>query len=116
MDAYVVLNWLHVVPATILFGTGLVVAHSQWMTCRHGGVHAIAAVTRLLARADLVFTTPAVVAQPAAGVALVQALALPCTAPWVLAALVRYALVGACRLPAVAILWLIVRRPASIDG
>lgn len=113
MDAYVALKWLHVVSATILFGTGLGIAYFQWMTYRHGGTQAIAAVTRLVVRADFVFTTPAVVVQLATGVALVQVLGLPWTTPWVLAALALYALVGACWLPVVAIQLRLARLAAS---
>jgi uncharacterized membrane protein len=103
MSAYLLLKWLHILSSTILFGTGLGIAFFQWMTWRSGDVAAIARVTRLTVVADFVFTTPAVIAQLVTGFALLNLLSLPWTTPWVLVALLLYALTGACWLPVVAI-------------
>ncbi len=103
MSSYLLLKWIHILSSTILFGTGLGIAFFQWMTWRGGEVAAIARVTRLTVLADFVFTTPAVIIQLVSGFALLQVLSLPWTTPWVLAALVLYALTGACWLPVVAI-------------
>ena len=56
MSAYLLLKWLHIVSATILIGTGSGVAFFQWFTYRQGNVAAIAVVTRLVVRADFIFT------------------------------------------------------------
>ena len=103
MSSYLLLKWLHILSSTILFGTGLGIAFFQWMTWRSGDVAAIARVTRLTVLADFVFTTPAVIFQLASGFALLHVLSLPWTTPWVLAALILYALTGACWLPVVVI-------------
>jgi uncharacterized membrane protein len=103
MSMYLVLKWLHVISATVLFGTGLGIAFFQWFTFRQGNVHAIAAVTRIVVRADFLFTTPAVLVQLITGWLLVQSLSLPWTTLWVASALSLYVLVGACWLPVVVI-------------
>ncbi|HWS27624.1 MAG TPA: DUF2269 domain-containing protein, partial [Xanthomonadales bacterium] len=61
----------------------------------------IARITRLTVLADFIFTTPAVVIQLVTGWALLHTLSLPWTTPWVQAALLLYALTGACWLPVV---------------
>jgi uncharacterized membrane protein len=103
MSVHLVLKWLHIISATVLFGTGLGIAFFQWFTFRQGNVHAIAAVTRIVVRADFLFTTPAVIVQLVTGLLLVHTLSLPWTTPWVILALALYVLVGACWLPVVVI-------------
>ena len=103
MSTYPLLKWIHIVSAAILFGTGLGSAYFQWSTYRRGSVAAVAAVARLVVRADFLFTAPAVVVQLVTGLLLVHASALPWTTLWIVAALGLYALVGACWLPVVGI-------------
>lgn len=103
MSSYLVLKWLHIVSATILFGTGIGIAFFQWMAWRSGDVAVIARVARLVVTADFVFTTPAVIVQLLSGIALVHTLSLPWSSDWIVAALALYALAGACWLPVVAI-------------
>jgi uncharacterized membrane protein len=100
---YLVLKWLHILSATILFGTGLGIAFFQWFTYRRGNVAAIATVSRLVVRADFVFTTPAVVLQLVSGLWLAHMLALPWSTPWIGGALGLYVLIGLCWLPVVGI-------------
>lgn len=113
MSSYLLLKWLHILSATVLFGTGLGIAFFQYMSWRSADVAVIARVTRLTVMADFVFTTPAVLAQLLTGFALLHQLSLPWTTPWVLTALVLYALVGACWLPVVAIQVRLARLAAS---
>lgn len=103
MEPYLLLKWVHVIASTVLFGTGLGIAYFQWSTYRRGDVVAIASVTRLVVRADFLFTTPAVVVQLASGLLLRDMLSVPWSTPWVAWALVLFVLVGACWLPVVAI-------------
>ena len=51
---------IHILSATLLFGTGLGTAFQMWMTHRSGDVRAIAEVSRNVVRADFFFTLPAV--------------------------------------------------------
>jgi len=103
VSVYLGLKWLHIVSATILFGTGIGIAFFQWTAWRSGEVAVIARVTRLVVLADFVFTTPAVIIQLASGIALVHTLRLPWSSDWIVGALLLYALAGACWLPVVAI-------------
>jgi len=103
MSTYLVLKWLHIVSAMVLFGTGLGIAFFQWFVYRSGNVDAVAAVTRLVVRADFVFTAPAVIVQFVSGLLLMHAMALPWETGWISLSFVLYALVGACWLSVVVI-------------
>ncbi len=98
---YLPLKWLHIVSATVLFGTGLGTAFHFWFTCRGGNVAAIASAARTTVVADLVFTLPAALLQPATGVALALAAGYPMDSRWMVAALILYVVVGACWIPVV---------------
>jgi uncharacterized membrane protein len=106
MDAYLMLKWVHIISATLLFGTGLGTAFHGWMAGRSGDVRAIAVTGRNVVLADWLFTAPAVVLQPATGVALAWLAGIPLDTAWLVAATVLYVLVGACWLPVV---WLQIR-------
>jgi len=105
MTAYVALKLLHILSSTVLFGTGLGIAFFMWFTHRTGNVQAIATATRLTVRADLLFTTPAVIVQPISGFFLMRLEGLDFHAPWLQAATVLYLIVGACWLPVVWLQW-----------
>lgn len=98
---YQILEFIHILSSTLLFGTGLGSAFAMWHAHRTRDAHVIAAVARGVVLADWVFTTPAVVIQPATGAALVMLLGYPWTTAWLLAALLLYVLVGACWIPVV---------------
>lgn len=103
MEAYFVLKLVHVLSATLLFGTGLGTAFFMWMAHRRGEVAAIAVTARHVVLADWLFTTPAVVAQPVTGFLLLDRLGIAWTQSWVLASLGLFAVAGLCWLPVVAI-------------
>lgn len=103
MSAYLLLKGLHIVSATILIGTGSGVAFFQWFTYRQGNVAAIAVVTRLVVRADFIFTASAAFMLLASGFLLMRMLSLPWTSTWAFLNLTLFALAGACWLPIVAI-------------
>ena len=108
MDWYTLLKYVHILSATLLFGTGLGTAFHGWMTHR-GSATVAAAVGRNVVLADWLFTAPAVVAQPVTGVALAQLAGIPLASGWLLLSIALYALVGACWLPVV---WLQIRMHA----
>ena len=105
MSTYVLLKTLHILSSTLLFGTGLGTAFFMWFTHRSGRVAAIATVARLTVRADWLFTTPAVIAQPVTGVLLMRELGFGFDTPWLQAAIALYLLAGACWLPVVWLQW-----------
>jgi uncharacterized membrane protein len=104
--AYQLLEFIHILSSTLLFGTGLGTAFALWRAHRTGDARVIAAVAQGAVLADWVFTTPAVVIQPATGALLVQLHGFPWTMPWLVAALAIYVMVGACWIPVV---WLQLR-------
>lgn len=103
MSGYLVIKWLHVLSATILFGTGIGIAFFKWITDRSGDVRAIRIVTERTVMADWVFTTPAVILQPLTGLALVYYAGFPLLSGWVLHAFLLYFFAGCCWLPVVAL-------------
>lgn len=106
MDYYLLLKTVHIVSATILFGTGVGTAFHMWMSHLSGSVPAIAVAARNTVIADYLFTTPAVVVQPVTGVLLAVHAGIPLTEGWLLLSIGLYVVTGACWLPVV---WLQVR-------
>lgn len=96
---YPTLKLIHILSATLLYGTGLGSAFYLYFTFRSGDLAAIRQVARLVVWADFVFTTPAVVVQPLTGWALFTLVPLP--DPWLWWVLGLYGLVGACWVPVV---------------
>ena len=103
---YLWIKVLHVVSATVLFGTGLGTAFFKMTADGSGNVKATRVVGERVVWADWLFTTPAIVVQAVTGVALARIAGFPLLSGWVLAAIVLYGIAGACWLPVV---WLQIR-------
>ena len=101
MDTYFALKTVHIISATILFGTGLGTAFHMWMSHRSGDIDAIVVASRNTVRADWIFTTPAVVIQPLTGILLILHAGYDPWAGWIVWSSVLYVAVGACWLPVV---------------
>jgi len=101
MTTYLALKWLHIMSATLMFGTGLGSAFYKWTTDRSGDVRAIAIVMERVVLADWLFTTPTVILQPATGLWMAHLAGIPFTHGWVACALGLYILAGLCWLPVV---------------
>jgi len=95
------LKLIHILSATVLFGTGMGTAFFMWRADKAGDVAAIAVTARHVVLADLLFTTPAVIVQPVTGVWLAFERGYDFTEPWLWAAIALYILTGACWLPVV---------------
>lgn len=106
MSAYVLVKTLHILSATVLFGTGLGSAFYMWRADRSEDGAAIAFAARNVVIADWLFTLPAIVVQPLSGVWLALHLGMSLTEPWLLWTYVLYLLAGICWLPVV---WLQIR-------
>lgn len=102
-EPFLWLRLLHVLSATVLFGTGLGTAFHMWFAHRSGDIRAIAVAARNTVRADFWFTTPAVIVQPATGAAMMWLGGHDPLAPWLVAAYALYVIAGACWLPVVAL-------------
>lgn len=113
MNAYLTIKTLHILSSVLLVGTGFGTAFYLFFANRTGSVPAIAAVSKLVVRADLWFTTPAVVAQPLTGLWLAHAAGWNWTTPWIAVSIGLYLLAGACWLPVV---WLQYEMAMMADG
>lgn len=113
MNTYLLIKWLHIVSSVVLVGTGFGSAFYLFFANRSASLEARAVVARLVVRADLWFTTPAVLVQPATGLWLAHSAGWPLSTPWLLASLVLYALAGACWLP---VLWLQLKMAREVEG
>jgi len=98
---YPVIKWLHIVSSTVLFGTGAGIAFFFLRAHRTQNVAIIAAVSREVVLADMVFTASAVVLQPATGIALAVTVGYPLSSPWLVLSMLLYGLVGCCWVPVV---------------
>ena len=114
---YMLYKTIHILSATVLFGTGLGTAFHMWRADRTGSVRIIAAAARQTVLADWLFTTPAVIIQPVSGFLLLFEAGYALNEGWVILSLALYAVTGVCWLPVV---WLQIRvrdmALAALDG
>ncbi|ALM84539.1 DUF2269 domain-containing protein [Bordetella sp. N] len=101
MNAYLVVKALHILSSVLMVGTGFGTAFYLFFTNRTRNVASIATVARLVVRADLWFTTPAVIFQPLSGLWLAHSVGWSWDTPWILLSIVLYVLAGVCWLPVV---------------
>ena len=102
MESIFLLKFVHVLGASVLFGTGLGIAYFMFMAHRTGHAGVIAVTARFAVLADLIFTATAVVVQPVSGVLLAWSIGLsPLEESWIVLSLLLYVLVGLCWLPLV---------------
>jgi len=102
MEFIFIYKFIHLLGASVLFGTGLGIAFFMFMANRTGHAGVIAVVARFVVIADFVFTATAVVVQPVSGVALAWAIGLsPPQEAWIVLSVLLYIMVGLCWLPVV---------------
>jgi len=101
MDTYSVVKTLHIISATVLFGTGMGIAF--FMVCSAFGknLHEKYFAARFTVLADFIFTTPAVIIQPLTGMYLIAQGGFDPAAFWLKATYGLYILAGICWLPVV---------------
>jgi uncharacterized membrane protein len=98
---YFTLKFLHIIGASVLFGTGAGIAFFMLVAHRSGVPAVIAGVARIVVIADYIFTATAVVVQPITGAALVREVGYAFTDAWVAGSIVLYLVTGAFWLPVV---------------
>ncbi len=98
---YLILKWVHILSAILLFGTGLGSAFYKFFTDRTGNVTAIAVTNRLVVIADWLFTTPTIIIQPITGFWMLHLLDMSLEPVWLWLSLALYLVAGACWLPVV---------------
>jgi uncharacterized membrane protein len=101
MNAYLLLEALHILSAMILFGTGLGTAFYLWMAHRSRDPHVIAVVGRHVVLGDWIFTGGAGVLQPVTGLGLVHLSGRDAFEPWLVMTYGLYALAFVCWAPVV---------------
>jgi uncharacterized membrane protein len=99
--AYLLLKYLHVIGAAVLFGTGAGIAFFMLMAHLTSKAATIAAVARIVVIADFVFTATAVVLQPITGLALVWNVGYSMGEGWIVLSIILYLVTGAFWLPVV---------------
>jgi uncharacterized membrane protein len=112
IDDYLLLKTVHILGATVLFGTGLGIAFFFWSS-RQSDDHARLFAARTTVRADFLFTLPAVVLQPLTGVWLLARSGIDPRTFWILASVALYILAGLCWIPVV---WLQVRMRRMLES
>lgn len=113
MNAYLWIKLLHILSATILFGTGLGTAFFMLKAYVSNNDEAMAVTTRHVVTADALFTAPAVVVQLATGLWLTSNLGIAFDSAWFIAVIGLFVLVGLCWLPVV---WIQIRIRNLIDA
>lgn len=120
MSAYLAWKLLHVLSATVVFGTGLGIAFFAWFGYRRalaiGQIEGLRTVLRLTVIADACFTAPAVAVQLASGIALMRLGHWPLLGPFGATSLGLFILVGLLWLPVVAIQVLMSREATRAES
>jgi uncharacterized membrane protein len=101
MTWYLILKFLHIIGATVLFGTGVGIAFFMLQAHRTGDAVAIAATARIVVVADFLFTATAVVLQPITGWMLAERAGFSLFSSWIVLWLVLYVVIGCFWLPVV---------------
>ncbi|TPK95936.1 DUF2269 domain-containing protein [Mesorhizobium sp. B2-4-12] len=96
-----ILRWVHVIGATVLFGTGAGIAFFMLMAQRTGRPEIVAHVAGTVVIADAIFTATAVVVQPITGAFLAREIGWPLSQGWIVLSLLLYVATGAFWLPVV---------------
>ncbi|MBL0420999.1 DUF2269 domain-containing protein [Ramlibacter sp. AW1] len=104
---YLALKYLHLVGASVLFGTGMGIAFFAWFgyrrALRDDNLGLLQGVLSLTVTADTVFTAVAAAVQPVTGALLWHLAGGSWTSPWIAWVAAVYVFVGVCWLPVVAL-------------
>jgi uncharacterized membrane protein len=103
MDLYPLVKTLHIVSATIVFGTGIGIANFMFFGHRSGLPRERAFAARMTVKADFLFTLPSAIVQPVSGAWLIWHAGFLWTDYWLVLTYGLYLLAGACWVPVVVI-------------
>jgi len=101
VEPYSLVKTLHILSATVLFGTGLGIAFFFWMGGRSGDDRVALFSARATVLADFLFTLTAVVAQPLTGAWLIWRGGFDPLGHWLVLTYALYLVAGACWVPVV---------------
>lgn len=103
MNTYLAIKTIHVISASILFGTGIGTAFFMLRAYLSGNREALIVTTRNVVIADWLFTTPAVFVQIITGFWLTSLLKIAYGSLWFISVMSLFVFVGACWIPVVGI-------------
>lgn len=103
MDLYLLVKTLHIISATIVFGTGIGIASVMFFGHRSGSAQERAFAARMTVKADFLFTLPSVIFQPVSGAWLIWQGGFRWDDYWLVLTYGLYLLAGACWVPVVLI-------------
>jgi uncharacterized membrane protein len=106
MDVYFLIKTVHVMSATVLFGTGLGIAFFMFRSRFTDNLQEKSFALRTTVLADYLFTAPAAIAQPVTGAWLIWAGGYHGTEPWLVVSYGLYGIAALCWLPVV---WIQIR-------
>ena len=106
MTTYLWIKLIHILSATVLFGTGIGTAFFMLKAYLSKSDATMLETSRHVVQADWVFTSPAVIVQLLTGVWLTSHLSISFTSFWFVVVISLYALVGVCWIPVV---WIQIR-------
>ena len=95
-EAYLWIKWIHILGATLLFGTGLGTAFHLYATHLRGDVAAIAAAARNTTLADWLFIATSGIVQPVSGWLMAHLAGFDYLASWLVATYAFYGIAAAC--------------------
>lgn len=101
MDVYLLIKWVHVLSSTVLFGFGAGTAWYFWNAHLTRDAATIAAVGRMVVRADWIFTGSSGIIQPLSGLLLVHHAGWSLGEPWLVATYGLYLIAFGCWAPVV---------------
>jgi len=101
MDTYLIIKTLHILSATILFGTGAGIAFFMFCSRYADNIYQKYYAAKFTILADYIFTLPAVIIQPITGFWLIQQGGFDPMDYWLSTTYMLYALAGLCWIPVV---------------
>lgn len=111
MDFYYFVKTLHIISATILFGTGLGIAFFMFRSLFSNDLNEKLYAVKTTVLADYFFTLPAALIQPLTGFWLVWKAGFDWTSIWLLFTYIIYGIAALCWLPVV---WLQIKMKAIL--
>lgn len=106
MTLHLWIKLVHILSATVVFGTGMGTAFFMFRAHLTKNEEAMAVTTRHVVMADWLFTTPAIVVQLFTGLWLVDRLNISFSSTWFITVICLYVFIGICWVPVV---WIQIR-------
>lgn len=103
MTLYIIIRTLHILSATILFGTGIGIAFFMFRSHFTNHLHEKLFAAKNTVLADYLFTFPAVIIQPLTGIALIHMVGYEWNDLWLTLTYIIYIIAGLCWIP---VIWL----------